>query len=116
MITVQLGRCASARASVSHHGPKNTSPRLQLLLATGKGSSVIRRLAYDAVAIASLNHDDWAHICQALGHDLTRGQVAEVQLRALELVAAMPELHVQRLMEEGKLEDALLDFVADVRL
>jgi hypothetical protein len=66
------------------------------------------------VAIASLHHDDWANICQALGHDLVKEQVAEVQLRALELIAVMPELHVEHLMDEGKLEDRLLAFVEEV--
>lgn len=88
---------------------------MQLLLAAGKGNSVIRRLAYDAVAIANLHHDDWANICQALAHDLVKEQVAEVQLRALELLAVMPELHIERLMDEGKLEQRLLAFVEEVR-
>ena len=89
---------------------------MQLLLAPGKGNAVIRRLAYDAVAIAKLHHEDWVAMCTALGHDLTLETSAEVQLRGLELIASMPELHVQRLLEEGELEGRLLAFVNDVRL
>jgi hypothetical protein len=90
--------------------------RVQLLLAKGKGNSVIRRLAYDAVAIANLHHEDWVNVGEGLSHDLVPEQVAEVQLRALEMVAALPELHVERLMDDGKLEGRLLAFVNEVGL
>lgn len=64
--------------------------------------------------IANLHADDWNHICAGLSYDLVAGQVAEVQLRALELVGILPELHVERLMAEGALEGRLLEFVAQV--
>ena len=94
----------------------NRGSELQLILAPGSGNAVIRRLAYDAVLLANLHHDDWGALCQGLSHDLVAGQVAEVQLRALELVGRLPELHIERLMEEGALEGRLLEFVAQVRL
>lgn len=89
---------------------------MQLLLAPGTGNAVVRRLAYDAALVAKLNHDDWAYIATAIGKDLVPEATAEVQLRALECAAAMPELHVARLLDgDADVEARMLRFVREVR-
>jgi hypothetical protein len=89
---------------------------VQLLIAPGKANTVIKRLAYDAVQVASLHHNDWVHVCQGLLHDLSPEQPLEVQLRVLELIAVLPELHVQNLIVDSELEIKLLGYVQKVRI
>lgn len=87
---------------------------MQLLIAPGKANSVIKRLAYDAVQVASLHHNDWVFVCQGLQHDLSTEQGLEVQIRVLELITMLPELHVELLLNNTDLEEKLLQYVQQV--
>jgi hypothetical protein len=89
---------------------------VQLLIAPGKANAVIKRLAYDAVQVANLHHNDWVYVCQGLLRDLSMEQTLEVQIRVLELITMLPELHVERLLGNTDLEKKLLQFVHEVWL
>lgn len=84
---------------------------MQLLIAPGKANAVIKRLAYDAVQVASLHHNDWVCVCQGLQHDLSSDETLEVQIRVLELITMLPELHVELLLSNTDLEQKLLEYV-----
>lgn len=74
----------------------------------------MKRLAYDAIQVSSLHHNDWMYVCQGLLQDLSAEQPLEIQTRVLEVVAMLPEIHVDRMMSETDLEDKLLEFVGAV--
>lgn len=75
---------------------------------------MIKRLAYDAVQVASLHHNDWVNVCQGLQNDLSTEQTLEVQIRVLELITMLPELHVELLFTNSDVEQKLLQFVQEV--
>ena len=87
---------------------------MQLLIAPGKANAVIKRLAYDAVQVASLHHNDWVCVCQGLQHDLSTDETLEVQIRVLELITMLPELHVELLLSNTDMEQKLLQYVREV--
>lgn len=88
---------------------------VQLLVAPAKASAVVKRLAYDAIEVSSLHHNDWMYVCQGLLQDLTAEQPLEIQIRVLEIIAMLPEIHVNRMMSDTDLEAKLLEFVNAVR-
>ena len=85
-----------------------------MLIAPAKASAVVKRLAYDAIQVSSLHHNDWMYVCHGLVQDLNAEQPLEIQTRVLEITAMLPEIHVDRMMTETDLEAKLLEFVISV--
>lgn len=53
-------------------------------------------------------------MCQGLLQDLSAEQPLEIQIRVLEVIAMLPEIHVTRMMSDTDLESKLLVFVNGV--